>query len=72
MTLTVTEPTLAIGETVTRTIEIKANTFDTTLPTEITDSMVGTYDASKRNFIAITYCRIDGSTVIRFANLSVI
>lgn len=68
VTLSVTLPTLAIGEKVTRLIWVKPNGNTLTLPTELTDTMSGEVDVAKTNWIAVTYVRIDGSTIVQFSN----
>ncbi|WP_417237251.1 MULTISPECIES: hypothetical protein [Flavobacteriaceae] len=68
VTLSVTLPTLAIGEKVTRLIWVKPNGNTLTLPTELTDTMSGEVDVAKTNWIAVTYVRINGSTIVQFSN----
>lgn len=68
ITLSITEPTLTIGEKVTRLIYIKSNGNSITIPSTLNDEMVGSLDINKKNWIAISYIRIDGSTIIQFSN----
>lgn len=58
--VTITQPALAVGETVVRSITMVNNGFAVTIPSIITDELEDVPDITKKNTIYISYTNIDG------------
>lgn len=56
--LTITDPTLAVGETVVRSFKVKNNGFAFTIPTVISDKMDDDIDVDMENTITINYVQL--------------
>lgn len=70
--ITITPPTLAVGETCVRSIKILPVTFTVTLPTEITSKLTSGLVADKENTLTISYTKIDAVNIDRIVTLHVI